>query len=235
MCQRLDKNFYDFIIISAVIILCGFLFAKLLYIVTAFPITKFVQIILLIPDHPVKSGLIETGFVFYGGLFGGLLGYLVGIKIARCGFFDFINIFAFIIPYVHAWGRIGCFCAGCCYGIPYEGVFAVHYTHPVSDVPCGHGIFPVQLTESLLLFAFAFTILPFILKNKPAPFFLIYLLYYSVIRFALEYLRNDAGRGFIGIFSVSQWISIFIFIISLIILIPDLFQYLRDNSKRMYS
>ena len=227
LCEQLQKNYYNFIIVAAVVTAFGFVFAKLLYLLTAFPLSKFFLAWGVMITHPIKSGLMSSGFVFYGGLLGGILGYLAGVKIARCSFSDFLNIFAFVIPYIHAWGRVGCFCAGCCYGIPYEGPFALHYTHPVSDAPCGPGIFPVQLVEALLLFAFAFCMLVLLLKKKELPFFLLYLIYYSVIRFALEYLRNDKGRGFIGPLSVSQFISIFVFTISLIILMLNLFQHLR--------
>jgi phosphatidylglycerol:prolipoprotein diacylglycerol transferase len=101
----------------------------------------------------------------------------------------------------------------------------------VSDAPCGPGIFPVQLLEALMLFALAFCALVLLLKKKELPFFLLYLIFYSVIRFALEYLRNDKGRGFIGPLSVSQFISIFVFIISLTIVMLNLIQHL----KRMHS
>ena len=207
------------------------MFAKLLYLLTAFPVSKFFLAWGVMITHPIKSGLMSSGFVFYGGLLGGVLGYLVGVKIANCSFHDFLNIFAFVIPYIHAWGRVGCFCAGCCYGIPYEGPLAVHYSNPVSDVPCGPGIFPVQILEALLLFAFAFCVLAFLLHKKELSFFPIYLLYYSVVRFALEYLRADKGRGFVGPLSVSQLISIFVFIISLTIVMLNLFWHF----KRMHS
>ena len=75
-----------------------------------------------------NSNLLGSGFVFYGGLFGGILGYYLGVKIAKCNFSDFVSFFVFIVPLVHGFGRIGCFCAGCCYGIPYEGFFSVFPT-----------------------------------------------------------------------------------------------------------
>ena len=183
--------------------------------------------------HPVSSSLIESGFVFYGGLIGGALGYFVGIKIARCSFRDFLNIFSFAIPYIHAWGRIGCFCAGCCYGINYEGPLAVHYTNPVSDVVCGPGIFPVQLLEAVLLFAFALVILILLLRGKVNNDFLFlwYALYYSVVRFCLEFLRGDEARGSLRLgtifLSVSQVISVIIMlavVTLLITVIPNLFR-----------
>ena len=231
LCKRLQKNYYDFIIVAAIVTAFGFVFAKLLYLLTAFPVSSFFRVLAVMVTNPIKSGLMSSGFVFYGGLIGGVLGYVAGIKIARTSFRDFLNIFAFVIPYIHAWGRVGCFCAGCCYGIHYEGPLAVHYSNPVSDVACGPGIFPVQILEALLLFAFAFSVLVLLLQKKELPFFPIYLLYYSVVRFALEYLRDDSGRGFIGPLSVSQLISIFVFIISLTIVMLNLFWHF----KRMHS
>ena len=171
--------------------------------------------------HPSASGLMEGGFVFYGGLITGPLGYLLGCKIARCHPRDFTNIFAFVIPFIHAFGRIGCFCAGCCYGIPYSGPFALHYKAPVSDAPLNTGLFPVQLTEALLLFIFAFVILWLLFTKIRAadhPLFAYYMIYYSVVRFMLEFLRYDSARGFIWIFSISQWISMILFIVGLAII-----------------
>ena len=234
MCRKLNKNFYDFIIISAVVTLAGFLFAKLLYLLTAFPIKNFFQVLWLMLRQPAGSGLIETGFVFYGGLIGGVLGYLVGVKIARCSFREFLNLFAFAIPYIHAWGRIGCFCAGCCYGIHYDGPLAVHYTDPVSDVDCGTGIFPVQLLEALLLFAFAFTILSLLLRGsvKKNFLFLWYALYYSIVRFCLEFLRGDEARGRLQTGSLSLSVSQIISVIIMLIVIPNLVKPVIPNLFR---
>ena len=245
LCLLQNISFYDFIIISAVAGGLGFVFAKLLYLATAFPLSKFFYVLWLMLRHPVKANLISSGFVFYGGLLGGIAGYFAGVKIARCKPTDFLNTFAFAIPYVHAFGRIGCFCAGCCYGIPYEGPFALHYSHPLSDVECGPGIFPVQLVEALLLFIFAFWALVVIFRHAElvsasaprhaelvsASLFLYYTLYYSLVRFGLEYLRHDKSRGFFWIFSTSQWISIFIFLISVTILVLIFFQRHRNNLK----
>lgn len=231
LCLLQNINFYDFIIISAVAGGLGFVFAKLLYIATAFPLSKFFYVLWLMLRHPVKANLISGGFVFYGGLLGGIAGYFAGVKIARCKSTDFLNTFAFAIPYVHAFGRIGCFCAGCCYGIPYDGPLALHYSHPISDVACGPGIFPVQLLEALLLFAFSFWVLVVIwraLRQAQGPhyakylgklspsLFIIYILYYSLIRFFLEFLRGDKERGLISLgsksfLSTSQVISLILF------------------------
>lgn len=250
LCLLQNINFYDFIIISAVAGGLGFVFAKLFYIATAFPLSKFFYVLWLMLRHPVKANLISGGFVFYGGLLGGIAGYFAGVKIARCKSTDFLNTFAFAIPYVHAFGRIGCFCAGCCYGIPYDGPLALHYSHPISDVVCGPGIFPVQLVEALLLFTFSFWVLVVIwraLRQAQGPhyakylgklspsLFIIYILYYSLIRFFLEFLRGDKERGLISLgsksfLSTSQAISLILFtaatILAIILLIKS-----RKNDK----
>ena len=72
----------------------------------------------------------------------------------------YIGIGALCIPLFHAFGRIGCFLSGCCYGI--ETTFGIDLKY--SPVPGCSGVlrFPVQLIESgcnfiiffLLLFLF---------------------------------------------------------------------------------
>jgi phosphatidylglycerol:prolipoprotein diacylglycerol transferase len=42
-----------------------------------------------------------------------------------------------------------------------------------------------------------------------------FLLFYSIFRFFLEYLRSDSQMEFIGIFTKSQWFFVFTFVISL--------------------
>lgn len=209
LCKLYKKDIYDFILISAVILGFGFAFAKILYILVTYPIKDFFKVILFMLKNPEER---SSGFVFYGGLIGGVLGYYVGIKIIKAKFLDYTDYFAIAIPIVHGFGRIGCFCAGCCYGIPYEGIFSVHYTNPLSSVPTGIGIFPVQLLETFLLFILAAILIILFLKNIK-HLFLIYGFFYSIIRFILEYFRFDFERGQIGILSVSQFISICIFLI----------------------
>ena len=60
---------------------------------------------------------LSGGFVFYGGLFGALAaGWLFCRKRG-----DFDRLGADLIPAIpllHGFGRVGCFLAGCCYGVP---------------------------------------------------------------------------------------------------------------------
>ena len=217
ICKKLKKNILDFIIVAAVGIGFSFVFAKLFYIFVTYPINLIPKLIYKMFTDP-KNFPMSGGFVFYGGVFGGALGYFVGTKIAKCKFTDFNETLTFLVAFVHSFGRLGCFCAGCCYGIHYNGPFAIRYVNPISPVEPNVGIFPVQLLESALLMIFAITMFILIMKNKKVTIFY-YTIYYSIVRFCLEYLRGDVERGKLWIFSTSQWISIFLFVASIICIV----------------
>jgi len=151
--------------------------------------------------------LFRGGFLFFGGLFGGLF---MGWRYCRRFGVDMHKMACCVIPaapLLHAWGRLGCFCAGCCYGIPWSGPLAVINTRTpvgVNGVP----LFPVQLLSvglNLLLFAF-------MLRSPrlrwPAPAGRLagfYLAVYSLARFGVEFLRGDhPGHVWQGL-TWAQW------------------------------
>ena len=115
--KRQKKDFDYFIMITVIAIFFGFIFAKLLFILVTYPLSQFFKIVWNIITN-LNNPTTRIGFVFYGGLIGGILGYIVGCKIAKVSLKEYVNIFGVAIPIAHGFGRIGCFCAGCCYGIP---------------------------------------------------------------------------------------------------------------------
>ena len=151
-------------------------------------------------DNLLK-GNITIGLVFYGGLYGALLGVGIHSKINEK---DSREIFMYLtpaIPLFHIFGRIGCFLSGCCYGMESESMGIVH--------PNGVAYFPVQLVEAcgdLIIF-----IILCVMKNKNKKYYLplgVYLVLYGIMRFILEFFRGDEVRGFWGSLSTSQWISL---------------------------
>jgi hypothetical protein len=128
----------------------------------------------------------------------------------------------------HAFGRIGCFWGGCCYGQPYEpfGVIYPYGSRPFEKfgaVP----VFPVQLVESLFLILLFLVCIFIIKKNLIAP----YLTSYGIFRFIIEFCRGD-DRGIIinPALSPSQYISALMVIMGLIILINQ-YTTRRRNMK----
>jgi phosphatidylglycerol:prolipoprotein diacylglycerol transferase len=131
------------------------------------------------------------------------------------------DIWAPSIALGHAIGRLGCFCAGCCYGKPAGGLpWAVIFRNPDSLALKGVPLHPSQLYESageVLNFLILIT-----LRRRQAfkgQLFWVYILNYSIIRSAVEIFRGDEVRGFIaGGVSISQGISVVMFVSSLVML-----------------
>ena len=209
-------DFDFFILISACIFGSGFLGAKIAFVLITLPISF---------QAFISSFGAPGGFVFYGGLWGGALGYLVGLKISRQQNTDYIKIYAVLIPFCHAFGRIGCYLAGCCYGKPYRGFLAIPSENVAFGRPEDISYFPIQLVEATLLFAISAFIYFFTSKYQQSrmansaaknanPFF-IYLFFYSLIRFILEFFRGDSVRGIFSCgLSISQIISLILFFLS---------------------
>ena len=167
-----------------------------------------------ISDFFAKLSELSSGSVFYGGLIGafslGIL-YLKLRGVPREVYMDSAALFA---PVFHGIARIGCFLSGCCYGVESALGFA--------DV---HGTvrFPVQLLESLLNFAIAAVIYAVLKKGLlKGKLLYLYLAMYAFVRFFDEFLRGDEIRGFILGLSTSQFISIFVEIFALTMLLLPL-------------
>lgn len=157
-------------------------------------------------DNFFSSG---AGIVFYGGLTGLVLSYL-GLEKLVFKKYDLtvLNIFANAIPLFHAFSRVGCFFAGCCYGKEVDSIISVNYI--LRGETESHVRIPVQLIEAVvntIIFVLLFILL---LKKTNKNLLQIYLLVYPVCRFFLEFLRDDPDRGVFGFISFSQIYSVLI-------------------------
>lgn len=206
--KKLDV--YDFIILEAYCFLGAFIGAKMLYLIVSYDEIDWSRL----GQIDYFNQLMQGGFVFYGGLIGGLLFVYMAGRIHKIESKEYINNFIFLIPYIHGFGRIGCFCVGCCYGLPYSGIGAVKFPGN-SFAPSNVSLFPIQLVEALFLFVIAFTDGYLLIRKEWKYTVETYLLSYGVLRFVLEYFRYDEARGYFMGITTSQWISIFIIIICL--------------------
>ena len=125
-------------------------------------------------------------------------------------------------------GRQGCFAAGCCWGKPTDLPWGVKFTelgHEITGVPIDAHLHPTQFYESFAMLL-VFVVLLWLHKRKrfDGQVVLFYGLLYSVVRFSIEFVRDDPRGDILGLttltgLSTSQLISIVIGISSLIILI----------------
>lgn len=176
----------------------------------------------------IKTGefnLFQSGMTFYGGfIFGGItfiLVWFLGGKILRIetetkeNFFDIVEISACAIPLAHAFGRIGCLFAGCCYGKNTDAWFGV-LTYTQESVGLVK-VVPVQLFESIFLFTLFSCLVTLFLKKKKIPLMAIYLIVYGLWRFCIEYVRaDDRGNTIVSFLSPSQLTAIFMIILGAI-------------------
>ncbi len=208
-CEHLDFN--DFMILEAYCILGAFIGAKVLYLVVSYKYIDWDRIL----DYKYFNDLMLGGFVFYGGLIGGLLFIYLGGRFHKIKPEQYLRNFIFLIPFIHCFGRIGCFLAGCCYGVPYHGIGAVVFPEG-SFAPSGVELFPVQLVEAICLMVIALMILLLRFTCRFEYTVELYLLSYGIVRFILEYYRYDEIRGGIANLSTSQWISVIMIAVAVI-------------------
>jgi phosphatidylglycerol:prolipoprotein diacylglycerol transferase len=205
--KKFSLLFEDFIILYAYIIGLGLLGAKILYIVVAFGSIDWWRLF----EERYFQAVLSGGFVFYGGLVGGLIALPIVKKVHKIDVYYLIKIVLPCIPLAHAMGRLGCHFTGCCYGIPYEGYLHIVY-HNNLYAPNDIGLFPVQMTEAIFELIMAAVLFIYIWRRgaKMSSVY-IYLYSYSIARYILEYLRGDAEeRGSLFQLSTSQVISILI-------------------------
>ncbi len=141
---------------------------------------------------------------FLGGLvLSSLYTWLVGFIDADLKFKK-MNFTLVPLLYAHALGRLGCFLAGCCYGVESNLPWAIKM----------HGVHrhPTQIYEAIGLIALAY-----FLKNKSSPevSLIQYLLGYGTLRWVVENFRGDELRGLWAGQSSSQWISIVLVVIAI--------------------
>lgn len=155
----------------------------------------------------------KGGLVFYGGLLAAVPTGIWYVKKHSLPVWKTADIMAPSISLGHAFGRLGCFFAGCCYGAPCSGPACITFTDPHSLAPAGIPLFPTQLMESageLVIFGLLLTLRRY--KRFDGQVFAVYLLLYAVLRFTIEFFRGDVARGvyFGGLISTSQIIAILI-------------------------
>lgn len=210
----------DILLAAVFAFLGGLLGAKLLFIITDIPnmVEHF--------RHAefsfswLMNRMASAGIVFYGGLIGGFIGGWIYTRLFYVNFWQYADAMIPFLPLAHAFGRLGCFCAGCCYGRRMDPPWGVHFTSGVGGADPELTYFPSQLLEAgfnLLI------LLPILLvfsrkQRKPGQIVGLYFVCYGIFRFVNEYFRGDEIRGIFGGVSTSQWISLALIPIGVLLL-----------------
>lgn len=193
-------HIYTLVFLAVVL---GFVAARVLFIITEW--RDFLS-------NP-KAYLTGAGFVVYGGIIGGIITIVAYCAIKRISAFDYLDLLVAGVAFAQAFGRVGCFLAGCCYGRETTCPIGVTFSH--SDfAPNGVSLLPTQLFMAVGDLALGLILIWYgRRKHIRCQETMLYLTLYSIGRFVVEFFRAD-DRGNVGALSTSQFIGIIMFVIA---------------------
>jgi phosphatidylglycerol---prolipoprotein diacylglyceryl transferase len=168
--------------------------------------------------------LVRSGGVFYGGLIAAVVVAIWYLHRHRMPVWSVTDVFAPAVALGHVVGRMGCFFAGCCHGrptdVPWAVTFRSEYAAQNVGTPINIPLHPAQLYEAG---AELFILGALLLTERrgrvfPGRTFWTYMFLYGVSRFVIEFYRGDV-RGMVGALSTSQFVSVLIVPLSIVMLI----------------
>jgi phosphatidylglycerol:prolipoprotein diacylglycerol transferase len=168
--------------------------------------------------------LARLGGVFYGGLLAAVGVAFWYIHRHRMPFWTTCDVFAPGIALGHVTGRLGCLAAGCCYGKPTDMPWGIVFSNPLAaanvGTPLGIPLHPTQLYEAGA--ALIILVLLLATENRGRRFagrtFWSYMFLYAVSRYIIEMYRGDPRGTVFGVLSTSQFISVVLAPLSLMML-----------------
>lgn len=180
--------------------------------------------------HSIEKGkIVFGGITWLGGIFGTIpcLLFLIHkfVPKAKGRELEFVSLIVPGIILAHGFGRLGCFFGGCCFGGVTDSVFGVVFPEHSAAAklypsPTGGSlpVYPTQLFEAAFEFLL-FIVLTIFYKKTKTKNLEIYLIIYSIFRFAIEFLRGDDRGELLFIISPTQFLCIVCIIAAVLIIL----------------
>jgi phosphatidylglycerol---prolipoprotein diacylglyceryl transferase len=168
--------------------------------------------------------LTKGGLVWYGAFISGVIAAAWFVNKNKISFWNAADLFAPYVALAQAFGRIGCFLNGCCYGSVMHPGFVPGVIFPGESVPR----YPTQIFSAIALLLI-FAILRIWQKNRrfTGEIFLGYGILYSIKRFGVEFLRGDYPKVLYGL-TMPQVMSIAILIVCISLFIYRLLKWKKS-------
>lgn len=177
---------------------------------------------------------LRSGGVYYGGFLGGFLTVVLLIRFYKLPFYKVADALVPGLALGQAFGRQGCFAAGCCWGKHTDLPWGVHFSeagHEFTGVPTfgpsGEALYlhPTQLYESFTMLI-VFGLLVYLHRHKKfdGQVLIAYGIIYSIFRFMIEFVRDDPRGDLFGLttitgLSTSQIVSVIVAIGAIVFMI----------------
>ena len=137
------------------------------------------------------------GLVFYGGLIGASLTTIFYVRAKQLPLWKMGDVLAPSISLGHVFGRLGCLMNGCCYGLPTNLPWTLHY--PIDHPTRGMGVHPTQVYEAVAnLGLYGLLAWQYRHKRFDGQVFALYLIGYAILRSIVELFRGDYAERYLG-------------------------------------
>lgn len=151
------------------------------------------------------------GFVFYGGFAVAFLFCWLLCKKRNYDYRTYADLFAPVLALGYSIGRLGCLCAGCCFGRPTELPWGITFPQG-GEAPPGIPLHPTQIYSSLWELAVFITLMILerraTLKSHKGRLFGVWLILHAVGRASVEQFRGDFRGATPFNLSLSTWLSV---------------------------
>lgn len=152
------------------------------------------------PSRIFSLATLQSGGVFSGGLVLAIFCSWWYVRREKIPFLSAADVFAPGVALGHAFGRIGCLAAGCCFGrethLPWGITFHNPWAAEFSGTPLDRPLHPTQLYEFVAEFI-NFSFLYWLCKRKKfeGQVIALFMIVYGIERYVFEFFRGDPGRG----------------------------------------
>lgn len=165
----------------------------------------------------------QGGFVSMGAFLASALGWILYMRYRKLHTWRYMDIAVLSVPIIVFFVRIGCLLVGCCYGKPTDFFINIVFTDP--QVPAGMAYLGVPLHPtqiySMANAAVMWGVLLLVYRHRKfyGQVTAAFLIYYSITRFMIEFLRSGVDRKMLfgGIFSIPQVVLVFSLALGLIL------------------
>jgi len=173
-----------------------------------------IHYLILHPDEWPGNLLSGGGLVWFGGLFGAILGVVIVTRLSKERLAAVMDAGAIAVSVGYAVGRMGCFLRGDDYGVPTDLPWGIAF--PNGLPPTTERVHPTQLYEiagSLVIFALlAWVFSPRFKREGPLIF--VYAVLAGIARLLVEFIRTNEPVA-LGLTS-QQWIAVAMIVVGLI-------------------